>query len=58
MVELQNLFSIEIMILVTKNYNFNNIYKYIDELVVLNVSRDKNFILKFLIIIAIQIRCF
>ena len=26
-----------------KNYNFNNIYKYIDELVVLNVSRDKNF---------------
>ena len=26
-----------------KNYNFNNIYKYIDELIVLNVSRDKNF---------------
>lgn len=25
-----------------KNYNFDNIYKYIDELVVLNVSRDKN----------------
>ncbi len=25
-----------------KNYNFNSIYKYIDELVVLNVSRDKS----------------